>query len=326
MCWGKNAINKKRANSLCCPACKGTKISDKWKYHNDPNGFYVYWCERCGFGWRHPLSDPNELRQKYKAQSAYDIIYKNESTLGFQKRIQRLCKIYPQKGHLLDIGSGPGHFLSIAAGHGWQVAGIEPRQEAAQFCLEHFGIKAHKGFLEDFNESPGTYDVITIWDVFEHVPDHAQFFDQCLALLKPGGVLAFSVPNASGFPARFFKGRWRYVMPVHLNYFTIQYMYNFLSSRNVQIAHVDHTIKVHSLIQGLATFSPVKVDVKKLFRAGGKVQRLEEGKPKNSTEKIQLVEPGFLNALRKLAFKINMISLPIEKGDMIDCYCRKKHE
>jgi hypothetical protein len=103
-------------------------------------------------------------------------------------------------------------------------------------------------------------------------------------------------------------------------------MYNFLSSRNVQIAHVDHTIKVHSLIQGLATFSPVKVDVKKLFRAGGKVQRLEEGKPKNSTEKIQLVEPGFLNALRKLAFKINMISLPIEKGDMIDCYCRKKHE
>ncbi len=216
------------------------------------------------------MSEPDELRQKYRFQSAYDIIYKNESTIGFEKRIQRLSEIYPQKGHLLDIGSGPGHFLSIAAWHGWQVVGIEPRQEAAQFCREYFGIKAHNGFLEDFNEAPCTYDVVTLWDVLEHVSNYAQFFDQCLAMLKPGGILAFSVPNASGFPARIFKGRWRYVMPVHLNYFTVRYIFNFMSSRNVQVVHVDHTIKIQSLIQGLASFGPSKIDVKKLFRAGAK--------------------------------------------------------
>ena len=185
---------------------------------------------------------------------------------------------------------------------------LNQEKKAAKFCHEYFGIKTKIGFLEDFAGDPIKYDIITCWDVLEHVSDHIQFFDQCIKLLAPGSIFAFSIPNASGLLAQIFKGRWRYVMPVHLNYFTMEYIEKFLSLRNLQLVHADHTFKIHSLIQGLISFIPLKINISNLFKIGVRrnVQQNEESK--NMVKTLHRVYvPNLLNLFRKLIFKIKYI-------------------
>ena len=319
-------MNGKVIHENCCPACKSKNINNKWKYQKKSDNFYVLWCGDCGFGWRYPFPSQDELKHDYRKQSVYELEVKNESNIGFTKRVKRICELSPNKGKLLDIGAGPGHFLNTAQKKGWQVYGIEPRKEAAKFCHEYFGIKTKIGFLEDFAGDPIKYDVITCWDVLEHVSDHIQFFDRCIKLLAPGGIFAFSIPNASGLPAQIFKGRWRYVMPVHLNYFTMEYIDKFLSFRNLQLVHADHTIKIHSLIQGLISYVPLKINLRKLFEIGVRNNDKQNEQSKKAGKPLHRVSmSSLLNCFRKLIFKLNMLSLPVDKGDLVDLYCRKNN-
>lgn len=310
--------------SIYCPACGSNKISGKWPTRQISGNKVILWCAGCGFGWQHPLPENTDIKQLYSRQSVYELALKNESNLGFIKRIKRLCAIKPAKGKLLDVGSGPGHFLDIARKKDWQVEGVEPRIEAARYCHEYFGIKPKIGFLEDFVGDSSQYDVITCWDVLEHVSDHIHFFDRCIELLAPGGIFAFSIPNASGFPARIFKGRWRYIMSVHLNYFTMGYIYKLLSSRRLQVIHADHTFKIHSLIQGIVSYIPLEIDLTSLFNIGigNNDVQMEDGKTVGNSKKHN-TKSRILKSVRRLVSRINMLSFPVDKGDLVDFYCRK---
>jgi 2-polyprenyl-3-methyl-5-hydroxy-6-metoxy-1,4-benzoquinol methylase len=232
----------------------------------------------------------------------------------------------PERGSLLDIGSGPGHFLNIAQNCGWQVNGIEPRKEAVKYCRNQFGIDTYNGFLENYHRDARLYDVVTAWDVLEHVSDHISFLDHILELLKPGGIFSFSIPNASGLPAKIFKGRWRYVMSVHLNYFTMEYMHNLLSTKQLQIIYADHTVKLHSLVQGIATFLPINLNVKKIFIKMNKGSNDTIEKQQHSSvlqSRTFYLKNAVFCYLRDLLYRFNMIRLPFAKGDIVDYYCRK---
>ena len=225
----------------------------------------------------------------------------------------------------MDIGSGPGVFLKMAMDDGWDVEGVEPRLEAARFCNENFGIKVHTGDFEDYDFRFERYDVITLWDVLEHVASHDRFLNRAIDLLAPGGVLIIAIPNASGWPARLFKGHWRYTMESHINYFKMPYLEKYLSKQNVDIEKAYHTFKIHSLVQGVCSFLPFEVNMKNVFAIGNLERGTNAGpKPVDSKPKKIGNLGKFLNDLRKLAFKINMWALPFGIGDMVDLYCRKR--
>jgi SAM-dependent methyltransferase len=65
-----------------------------------------------------------------------------------------------------------------------------------------------------------SFDVVTLWDVLEHVTDPVQFVRLCTALLKPGGYLFANVPDLDSFQARVMGRRWPLLLPEHFNYFT----------------------------------------------------------------------------------------------------------
>ena len=196
--------------------------------------------------------------------------------------------------------------------------------KAVKYCCENFDIKVQQGFLETYECKSGVYDVITLWDVLEHVSDHIQFLERCIEILAPGGILVVAIPNASGWPARIFRERWRYVMPTHLNYFTMRYIEQILSKRNMVIERADHTIKIHSLVEGLISWLPVKIDTEKLFRIGSVDDKTPARQEKNTETALSSIGiKNHLSNLRKLVFKLNMIPLPWGIGDMVDLYCRK---
>ena len=286
----------------------------------------ILWCADCGFGWQHPLPTPAEIRHYYDHSPTYNIHATAEKAVGFQRRIQRINQFTDNPGRLLDIGSGLGDFLSLATRNGWDAIGIEPQESAAQVCQQRFGIKPRVRVFDQIDFDPGVFDVVTIWDVWEHVHNHLDFIDRCISLLCPGGVLALSIPNASGYPARLFKGRWRYVMFTHLNYFKISYVERIMSRCGMAKLWADHTFKAQSMLQGIEGFLPIKFKTEKIIRLGrnSDTATRPDSAVKGSFDQKKTAKPaGWISGIRRLVHKANLYPLPISKGDMMDLYFRK---
>jgi len=131
-----------------CPYCKQNRSTRHWKYKASTKDNCIIWCDCCGFGWKHPFPSRAEVKKYYENQVVYSskIIGMNQG--GFPARIERLNKLAPSRGNLLDVGSGLGHFLHHAKNAGWNVDGIEPRIEASKYCYQKFGIKVYTGEFE----------------------------------------------------------------------------------------------------------------------------------------------------------------------------------
>ncbi|HEX8486030.1 class I SAM-dependent methyltransferase [Sphingomonas sp.] len=102
---------------------------------------------------------------------------------------------------LLDIGCSTGLFLHEASQVGFDVRGAELSLSTAAFARDHFGLDVHAGDWRDAGYADASFDVITLFDVVEHLPDPLSELAAIRRLLKPGGLLLQSTPDIDGlFP------------------------------------------------------------------------------------------------------------------------------
>ncbi len=102
---------------------------------------------------------------------------------------------------LLDIGCSSGLFLDQARAAGYAVKGVELSPNTAAFARDHFHLDVHRGNWRDAGYPDGSFDVITLFDVVEHLLDPLGELAALRRLLKPGGLLLQSTPNIDGlFP------------------------------------------------------------------------------------------------------------------------------
>ena len=106
-------------------------------------------------------------------------------TLGTKRRlIERVSGM--GQGRLLDIGAGTGAFVTTMLQAGWKVTGLEPDSIARENAKTKHGIELCSA--DDIYSLPsGSFDVITLWHVLEHVHDLHGYFRQFKTVLKPGG-------------------------------------------------------------------------------------------------------------------------------------------
>lgn len=95
--------------------------------------------------------------------------------------------------HILDVGCGNGEFLRAAIEAGFGAEGYDISEAAVAHC-RGLGLKARHGdFLTlDFERR---FDLITLWDVLEHLTDPRATLARCRALLAPGGILFLKTPG-----------------------------------------------------------------------------------------------------------------------------------
>ncbi|HWB12498.1 MAG TPA: class I SAM-dependent methyltransferase [Pirellulales bacterium] len=140
---------------------------------------------------------------------------------------------------LLDIGCGDGHFLLEAQRRGWQVSGteIEPEQGRSH------GLDI-RAAVEEFGPDE-RFDCVTLWHSLEHLPKPLDTLHRVNELLKPGGDLLISVPDASGFQARLFGRHWLHLdVPRHLFHFNWQSLSRLLERSGFVIGgHWHHEIE-----------------------------------------------------------------------------------
>ena len=117
-------------------------------------------------------------------------------------RIERLVR----PGRVLDVGCATGDFLVVARERGWDPAGVDPSPAREQALSA--GVRLVGRTIDDADVAPHRLDVVTFWDVLEHLPDPVANLRRARQLLAPGGLVAATVPNAGSAVARLSGPRW----------------------------------------------------------------------------------------------------------------------
>lgn len=144
---------------------------------------------------------------------------------------------YRQGGSLLNYGAKTGFFSSRMEERGWKVTSVEKYHEERFFSLEMF----HHRMIdvpEMDNLHPGTFDVITLWHVFEHCYHPHELLDRFYELLRPGGILIMACPNICSSDAMHYGPYWAaYDVPRHLWHFNPTSISNLAHSHGFTLMH-----------------------------------------------------------------------------------------
>ena len=125
------------------------------------------------------------------------------------------------RGRVLDVGCGRGIMLALLKRAGWEVVGTQVSKNAAAYARDTLGIEVIEGDLHAAQFPSGSFNVVTLYQVLEHLPNPSAYLNEIHRLLKPGGWFILDVPNAGGFEARHFGCAWLgWDPPRHLYHFT----------------------------------------------------------------------------------------------------------
>lgn len=196
-----------------CPLCKNDRRSLLYpvdmKFAENLSGLKlpeilsVAECMNCQHQYICPIPTQQFLESFYAnymsvaADGFYCERLSEEIPDMFRKRyaswLFRLRDFHPFATSLFDVGAGLGMFLRLAKDMGWQVSGVEPNQEAVAVLLEKYGIQVENGFLESVI-AENRYDVVTMWDLLEHLAEPRMAIEKINQLLNDDGVLVVEVP------------------------------------------------------------------------------------------------------------------------------------
>ena len=152
------------------------------------------------------------------------------------KRKLKLINSFPVSGKtILDVGCGTGDFLQTAKNNSWNVYGIEPNEKARAIANSKTRNQVFDtNTLQEFES--GTFDVITLWHVLEHLPNLETEIQNLNRLLKPEGRLVIAVPNFKSYDAKHYNAFWAaYDVPRHLWHFSQTSISKLFSKHNLEI-------------------------------------------------------------------------------------------
>jgi SAM-dependent methyltransferase len=218
---------------LACPVCGSPDLHNKLRVQDksvSQEVFTIQQCAACGFQFTNPRPDAASIGRYYESD-AY--VSHNSAAQGLVNRVYKVARFFTvrrkvalitqlnggQPGRLLDYGCGTGHFLAKAKSTGWQVTGLEPNPRARQDAAARVGQPIQEAAALA-TLPPGSFDIVTLWHVLEHVHALHDTLAQLIDKLTPGGRLLLAVPNPNSLDAQHYRLDWAaYDVPRHLYHF-----------------------------------------------------------------------------------------------------------
>ncbi|HYC22260.1 MAG TPA: class I SAM-dependent methyltransferase [Candidatus Bathyarchaeia archaeon] len=244
--------------SIPCPACGGSRFTAAF----EKRGYRFERCDACRFLRVNPQPSASELAAFYAASyrdSGYQEFARADPIRRAiaEHRFARIAREAPRAHRWLDVGASTGAFVravvegsrALAGGaeNGSVVAhGIELSQEAVASARRE-GLELFHSAIEDFSPHD-RYDVVTAFDVLEHLREPRVLLDRCREWLAPGGVLVLTVPDIGSLPARLMGRFWYYVDPPgHLQYFAPESLRGFFERHGFTPRVIEPAYKVLTL-------------------------------------------------------------------------------
>jgi 2-polyprenyl-3-methyl-5-hydroxy-6-metoxy-1,4-benzoquinol methylase len=170
-------------------------------------GYRLVACTRCALAYIDNPPTAEALARHYSAAAGYHDALRDPQSrayaemAGVARQHLKVVTRSARGGRLLDVGCSTGLFLDEARNIGFDVCGIEFSAASAEFARNRFGVDVMTGAIADADFARESFDVVTMFDVIEHVPDPSADMSTAFNLLKPGGLFIVSTPDIDGlFP------------------------------------------------------------------------------------------------------------------------------
>jgi 2-polyprenyl-3-methyl-5-hydroxy-6-metoxy-1,4-benzoquinol methylase len=251
-------------------------------------------CRVCGLVYANPRWESSVVQASYCVAKDPTYVEEREGrVLTFSRNLAPLeALVRSSTRRLLDVGCHIGIMVELAKARGWEAWGVEPSTWAAEQARAR-GLRVITGTLETAGVADDYFDVVTMWDVIEHLTDPAAELHQVHRVLKPGGVFAIHTIDIESLFARLMGRRWPWLMEMHLYYFSPRTLGKMLAQTGFEI--------MRSSAQG------------RFLRLGYLSTRIEP------YSKLAY------RALDAIVARLNLsaVAIPVNFGDLFTMYARK---
>lgn len=220
------------------PDEEGSPVEKYKSSGNQISNDRVVKCARCGLIFVNPRLNSKFIVKGYSEGSDEKFVSQAKGREITFNRSLKLIEKYSKPGKILDVGTAGGSFLHVAKKRGWEVYGIEPNKWLCNWGKNNYGIDIKPGTIFDYKYPDGFFDVITLWDVLEHVPDPKKVLVECNRILKKGGLLIVNYPDIDSLAARMMGKKWVFLLTVHLFYFTPKTIRKILGVTNFRVVRI----------------------------------------------------------------------------------------
>ena len=261
-------LNDPSRDSVACLVC-GSVDHQLYCSYGEPTDVDRTWevrrCPACGFAWTMPLLTASQISAYYEPAYLGDVrrtldeyrqgsLQKTRSWRRETEKVQ-LLEQFCKGGTILDLGCAGASFLLALDPTVWKRVGVEFIGEVVAVVNEKVpDLDVHQGDIFSPSLQPASFDAITMWHVFEHLPDPRGILECVHSLLKPGGQVVISLPNFDSLQARWFRHHWLgFDFPRHLHHFSADPLETLLVetgfqpagrlffSKMVNIHHIKHS-------------------------------------------------------------------------------------
>lgn len=234
------------------------------RLHDILGTYKLVCCRQCGLIYIDPMPTSENLAQHYPADYIpYSKAVDDEPC--FLKRWDRRYGVYKrcravvqhsvrQSGRVLDVGCATGNFLDGMRRFGnWQTVGVEPNFYASNYARERLSLNVFTGSLKEANFEDSSFDIVTLWDVLEHVPDPMATLQEVARVLRVDGLMVLSLPNPETWEISLFGPDWAgWDIPRHLHLFTQDVLARYLKESGFKIIKItSFTGKYHVFLLSL---------------------------------------------------------------------------
>jgi 2-polyprenyl-3-methyl-5-hydroxy-6-metoxy-1,4-benzoquinol methylase len=246
--------------SVACPRCGGHSKNFLPLLHT-----HVYACcgKACGLKFAYPQMDDEHLAEAYRrlyypSSGGGKPIYANTPVEILEQTFDRFEEIAGTLAHrrVLDFGSGIGGLCKLAQARGMSAVGIEADPEGRRTAAATTGLVVYGSISElKAAEPDAKFDLITMWDVIEHLRKPWEVVAQLRPFLREDGCFLLSTPNAASLRAYIQKAKWEsFENETHFYYFTATTLESVLNSAGLShVRFLDSPIRYsfHSKVRAL---------------------------------------------------------------------------
>ena len=228
---------------IICPVCDSKNCQGKYEKW----GYKIFRCFSC----THVFVDAKITEKrvgklykktyfkrggKYHKKQSGENMSLDTQTPNYKNRI-KLLQRFKDKGKLLDVGCAEGFFLKTAEKI-YDVEGIEISKYASVYAKKNLKLNVKEATLQDFKTNT-RYDIITLWDVIEHLPNPIQQLRIINGLIKKEGVLVLSTGDISSLSAKISGRKWHLMTPPqHLQFFSKKSLINAIERSGFSVEKI----------------------------------------------------------------------------------------
>jgi 2-polyprenyl-3-methyl-5-hydroxy-6-metoxy-1,4-benzoquinol methylase len=229
--------NNKELSTYNCPFCFNKSVITNFKN--------VLKCKKCKIMFQKRDTINNIKSDIYGIDYFQGKVYNNyfneesERIRRFEKKIELIRDYFPKKGKVLDVGCAAGFFLKVMKKIGYDAYGLDISSAACEYAMNYCDFKIFNGDIYKAKFMDHFFDIVTLWDVLEHLRDPELVLGELYRIMKNQGAIVIETLNIDSWNAKILKSRWPLYFPdYHLFYYNTKFIIKLLNKIGFKIIKI----------------------------------------------------------------------------------------